>query len=269
LLGETATQQQLQEFRDAYGLNLPLPLQFARYVSRAVRGDLGESLRYRRPALRVVVERLPATLELTAAGVGLALAGGLFGGVLAAVRPGSFTDRAIMVVATASQAIPGFWLGALLIAFFAVDLGVLPTSGRGGAEHLVLPAVTLAAAYVGLAARMTRQSLREVISSDYVRTAFAKGLPTSTVMTRHALRNGLVPVVTVLGLQIGQLIGGAIITEGVFAWPGVGNAAIIAISNRDYPVVQAVILLTAAGIIVTSLAVDLLYRVLDPRVRLE
>lgn len=267
LLGETATQQQVAELRTALGLDLPLPVQYTRFIARALRGDLGDSLRYRRPALEVVLERLPATIELTAAGFVLAVAFGIPLGVIGGVRSRSRADRMILVGATVAQSMPGFWLGALLVVIFSIKLGLLPTSGRGGVSHLVLPAITLATAYIGLAIRMTRQSMKDVVEADYVRTARAKGLKEWRVLSKHALRNALIPVVTVLALQLGRLVGGAVVTEGVFAWPGVGSAAIIAIHNRDYPVVQAVVLVTASAIVVTNLIVDLAYRILDPRIR--
>ena len=267
LLGDQATPQRVVEVRRALGLDRPLPEQYWRFVSRAVQGDFGQSIRAMRPVLPYVVERLPATLELAAGALLISTGLGIPLGVLAAARRHSIWDRLSMSLALAAQSAPNFWVGLILIALFSVKLGVLPVSGRGGLGHLVLPSVTLAIFFVGLVVRLTRSGMLEVLAQDYVRTAGAKGLPERLVIFRHALKNAMIPIVTVLGLQIGTLLGGAVVTETVFAWPGMGQLAVQAIYQRDYPVVQCIVLLLGGGFVLINWAVDVSYSFLDPRIQ--
>jgi ABC-type dipeptide/oligopeptide/nickel transport system permease component len=267
LLGDQATPQRVVEVRRALGLDRPLPEQYWRFVSRAVQGDFGQSIRAMRPVLPYVVERLPATLELAAGALLISTGLGIPLGVLAAARRHSIWDRLSMSLALAAQSAPNFWVGLILIALFSVKLGVLPVSGRGGLGHLVLPSVTLAIFFVGLVVRLTRSGMLEVLAQDYVRTAGAKGLPEHLVIFRHALKNAMIPIVTVLGLQLGTLLGGAVVTETVFAWPGMGQLAVQAIYQRDYPVVQCIVLLLGGGFVLINWAVDVSYSFLDPRIQ--
>ena len=267
LLTPEAGAEQRAAFRRFYGLDQPLPVQYARYVTHVAQGDFGTSFAFERPALAVVLERLPATLELTAAAAVLAVAFGVPAGIVAAVRSGALLDRTVMAVVLLGQSVPTFWLGLLMIRIFAVNLQWLPVSGRGTWPHLAMPAVALALFLAALLARITRSEMLEALSQDYVRTARAKGLAERSVTARHALKNALLPIVTLIGLQIGALLGGAVITETVFAWPGVGTLVFDAILRKDYPVVLAAVQLVAAGFIVINMSLDLLYGYLDPRFR--
>jgi ABC-type dipeptide/oligopeptide/nickel transport system permease component len=267
MLGEQATSEDLSRLRTLMRLDRPLYEQYAVFVGQLLSGDLGTSIRFQRPAAELVRDRLGATAALAGAGLGLACLIGVPIGVLGAWRAHSLTDRAVRVVALFSQAVPGFWLGLVLITVFAVQLRILPASGGGDFAHLILPAITLASFLVGLTIRLTRASLLDVLRQDFIRTARSKGLAEQVIAFRHALRNALIPVVTVLGLQVGTLLGGAVITEAVFAWPGIGNLAVLAIYQRDYPVVQAVVLLSALVFVITNLAVDVLCAWVDPRMR--
>ena len=272
MLGEFATPESLARVRASLGLDEPLYRQYLTYAGNMLRGDFGTSFRAHQPVLPYILERFPATLQLTAVAVALALLTALPLGILAATKRYTRIDRLTMGLALLGQATPSFWLGLMLISIFAVELQVLPASGFGAAgldrlEHLVLPSVTLAAFLVGLLIRLTRAGMLDVLTQDYVRTARAKGLTEPTVLSRHALRNALIPIVTVLGLQVGTLLGGAVITEAVFAWPGIGSLMIDAIAQRDYPVVQAIVLLMAAAFILINWAVDISYFYLDPRMR--
>ena len=266
LLGEQATPERVAEVRRALGLDRPLLEQYGRFVSRATRGDFGRSIRAMRPVLPYVLERVPATLELSAGALLLSVGVGIPLGVLAAVRRGSPWDGLSLNLALLAQSAPNFWVGLALIAVFSVNLGVLPVSGRGTLAHLVLPSVTLAIFFIGLVVRLTRSGMLEVLGQDYVRTAWAKGMPARLVVFRHALKNALIPIVTVLGLQVGTLLGGAVVTETVFAWPGMGQLAVQAIYQRDYPVVQAIVLLLGAAFVFINWAVDVTYGLLDPRI---
>jgi peptide/nickel transport system permease protein len=267
LLPETATPEDRELFRKQHGLDQPIPVQYVRYLGNLLRGDLGRSLVDQQPALDVVLERLPATVELALAAILIAVGVGIPVGVLSAVRRGSVLDRLAMLGALTGQSMATFWVGILLILVFAVQLRWLPVSGRDGLRHLVLPALTLSLYLMPLLARMTRSSMLEVWGQDFVRTARAKGLRESSVVLRHSLRAALIPVVTVLGLQFGGALAGAIVTESVFAWPGVGTFVLDAIYKRDYPVVQAAVLIVATVYLLTNLLVDVLYVVLDPRIR--
>lgn len=266
MLPPEAGEEQREAFRRAYGLDQPLPIQFVRYLGAVLQGDFGRSFQSKRPAMDLVLERLPATIELTVAAVLIALAVGVPAGVISAVKRNSWLDRLVTFAALIGQTAPTFWLGLLLILLFAVSLGVLPVSGRGTWAQLVLPSITLAGWLVALIARLTRSGMLEVISQDYVRTARAKGLRGRVVTLNHALPNALIPVVTVVGLEIGGLLGGAVMTETVFNWPGVGTLLLNAILQRDYPVVLAALILVTALFVVVNLAVDLLCAMLDPRV---
>jgi peptide/nickel transport system permease protein len=267
LLPETATPADREQFRREHGLDRPLAVQYARYLGGLVRGDLGRSLVDQRPALHAVLERLPATIELALAASVIAVAVGIPLGVIAAVRRGSLLDRVATLGALAGQSMATFWVGILLILVFAVQLRWLPVSGRDEWRHLVLPALTLSLYMMPILTRMTRSSMLEVWGQDFVRTARAKGLRELAVILRHSLRAALIPVVTVLGLQVGGALAGAIVTESVFAWPGVGTFVLDAIYKRDYPVVQAAVLVVATLYMLTNLVVDLLYVLLDPRIR--
>ncbi len=252
-----------------FGFDQPLPVQFLRFAAGAMRGDFGQSVRQDEPALGLVLERLPATLELTLAAMAIAVLVAVPAGIVSASRRGGLVDQAAMLVALIGQSVPNFWLGIMLILLFAVNLGWLPPFGRDGIANLVLPAVTLAMYSMARTARLIRSSMLEVLSQDYIRTAHAKGLSARPVLMRHALRNALIPAVTVLGLDLAHLLGGAVITETIFAWPGVGRLIVSAIYARDYPIVQAGAFVVAVGYTVITLFVDVLYAWLDPRVRIE
>lgn len=267
LLPQSATLEDYAAMRARLGLDAPLAAQFGAYLTGALRGDLGTSLVQNRPALELVLERLPATLRLGALALGLAVVLGLPLGVLAAVRRGGRLDRTVRDASLALQALPSFVVGILGILLFGVALRWLPTFGSDGPLHHVLPVATLALLPFALLVRLTRSSLLEVLHEDYVRTARAKGARPTAVVVRHALRNAVAPVITVLGLQLGGIIGGAVVIETVFAWPGVGSLAVGAINGRDYPIVQAVVVLSAAAFVVANLLVDLAYGLLDPRVQ--
>ena len=254
-------------FRAEHGLDLPLWRQFLQFGLGVLNGDFGRSLRFEQPALELVLERLDATGQLALATLGIALVIGIPSGVAAALRRGRAADVAIRGMALFGQAVPSFYLGVVAIIVFAVWLRWLPTGGRSGLPSLVLPAVTLALGMVSLIARVTRASMLEVLHQDYIRTARAKGLAERLVVWRHALRNAAIPVLTVVGLQTGYLLGGVVVTETVFSWPGVGRLAVQAIYARDFPVVQAVVLLFAVIFVTVNLLVDLAYAALDPRIK--
>jgi ABC-type dipeptide/oligopeptide/nickel transport system permease component len=255
--------------RHELGFDRPLHAQFTDYVARAARGDLGVSLRSSLPVAALIRERLPATVELTVAALLIAVVVAIPAGIVSAVKRGSALDRLAMVGAVAGQAVPIFWLALLLIAFFGVYLRWLPVFGRGSLAHLVLPAVSLSTVILGRLARLVRSSMLEVLGQDYVRTARAKGVGEVRVLAGHALKNAAVPIVTLLGLQFAQLLGGAVVTETIFAWPGIGRLVVEAIFNRDFPVVQGVVLVVSLIFVAVNLLVDLAYAALDPRIRTE
>jgi ABC-type dipeptide/oligopeptide/nickel transport system permease component len=257
----------VEEYRRRLGFNDPLAVQYARFMKNAVRGDFGESLRYRRDALGLVLERLPATLLLAGSAMLLTLAVAVPLGVVTAVRRDGPVDHAGTVLTVLGQAVPGFWLGLMLIYLFAVQLRWLPTGGMGGLAHLVMPAIVLAAFYAARVARLTRSAVLEALGEDYVLTARAKGLTERRVVGSHVLRNSAIPIVTLAGLEAGQLLGGAVVTETIFAWPGLGRLTVQALLNRDFPVVMAAVSFTSITYTLMNLAVDLLYGWLDPRVR--
>jgi len=265
-LGAEATEDQVQLMRRQWGLDQPLPVQYVFWIGHAVQGDWGRSTVSRVPAGEEIALRLPATLRLAAVSVLIATLLGVGFGVLAAVQHNTWIDRGSMVVALLGVCTPSFWLGLMLILVFSVRLGWLPSFGQGGVDHLVLPSLTLGAAAAALIARVTRSSLLEVMSADYLRTARAKGLAEHAVIARHALRNALIPVLTLLGLEFGGLLAGAIVTETVFAYPGIGLLLVNSIANRDFPVVQPALLLFALQFVLVNLLVDVLYAVVDPRI---
>lgn len=267
MLGESARPADREALRQSLGLDQPLWVQLGDYVGGLVQLDLGTSLHTRRPVVEVLAERLPATLELAVAGLLVAVTLALPLGMLAAVRKDTAWDQGAMTFSLIGVSVPNFWMGPLLILVFSLWLGWFPVSGRNGLASLVLPAVTLGTALAAVLSRMVRSALLEVLSEDYIRTAWAKGLSGRTVLLRHALRNAWLPVITLLGLQLGALLGGAVITETVFAWPGIGKLTVEAILRRDYPVVQACVLVISLTYVGVNLLTDLVYAWVDPRVR--
>jgi peptide/nickel transport system permease protein len=267
LLSPESTAETRAAFRAEHGLDDPLYLQYGRFLVSALHGDFGTSLRYGDPALDLYLERLPATIELSATALISATLIGIPIGALAAVRRESKLDTLIRGVAVLGQAVPSFYLGLLLIIAFGVGLHLLPTSGREGLDSLVLPSVTLATFLLAQTARFTRSSVLEVLRHEYVRTARAKGLAERVILYRHALKNALIPIVTVIGLQVGTLFGGAVVTETVFAWPGIGRLVVQAVGVRDFPLVQVTVMLTGLIFVLVNLAVDLIYAYVDPRIR--
>jgi ABC-type dipeptide/oligopeptide/nickel transport system permease component len=269
MLGEGARVEDLQHLRHQMGLDAPLATQYKRYLNGIARGDLGQSFRFHEPVLRVVLDRYPATLELAVVALLVCAAIGIPVGLLAAERRRTATDRAIGVVTLLGLSVPNFALGPVLILVFSVTLGWLPVSGRGGPTHLILPAITLGAALAAILTRMVRTTVMEELSSDYVRTARAKGLSPAAALFRHAFRNALIPILTIIGLQFGTLLAGAIVTETIFSWPGIGRLAVQAITARDYPLLQGCILLIAVSYVFVNLLTDFVCALVDPRVRLE
>jgi ABC-type dipeptide/oligopeptide/nickel transport system permease component len=267
MLPPGATAAQIEKFRAEWGFADPLPVQYWRFLTRAVHGDFGISLRHGQSSLPLIVARLPATLQLTVTAMLLAIVLAVPLGVLAATHRGGPIDLAAMSVALVGQSVPNFWLAIMMILLFAVSWGLLPTSGRGGVAHVVMPAAAIAINLMALLTRLVRSTMIEMLSEDYVRTARAKGLRELFVTGRHALPNALIPLVTVVGLQFGYILGGAVVIETIFTWPGVGLFTIQAILNRDYPVVQAAVVVLATAVVLINLAVDLLYVWLDPRIR--
>jgi ABC-type dipeptide/oligopeptide/nickel transport system permease component len=269
MLGEGAAPQDVADLRAKLGLDRPLATQYGAFLRGAVTGDLGLSFRTGQPVTGMIAERMPATAELALASMAIAILVALPLGVVAAVRRGTAVDHASMTFALVGVSIPNFWLGPLLAIVFAVELGWLPVSGRGTAAHLVLPAVSLGLALAAILARMTRASLLDELGALYVRAARARGVSGTRAVAGHALRNSLIPIVTIVALQFGAVLTGAVITETIFAWPGIGRLLIQSIGFRDYPVVQGCILLIAATYVTVNLVTDLAYGWLDPRIRFE
>lgn len=269
IVGTEATEADVRNIRRQLGLNAPLPVQYLRYLDALAKGDLGRSLRNRQPVTALLRARLPNTLTLAGASLAVTLVIGVGIGMLAAIRRGTAFDTASMVFALIGVSMPGFWLGLMLIFLFAVRLGWLPTSGAGGIKHLILPAVTLGVGNAAIIARLTRANLLEVLHQEYVRTARAKGLRPRSVLIGHAMRNAIIPTLTVLGLQWGTLLAGSVVIETVFAWPGVGRLLVDSVAVRDYPVIQACVLLFALVFMLTNLLVDVAYALLDPRIRYD
>jgi peptide/nickel transport system permease protein len=262
-----ATEEDLENYRAQLGLNRPWPVQYVDFVSRAVIGDFGTSIRHQQPAMGMVMDRMPATMQLAGLSFLIAVLIAVPLGILSAVRPNSAIDRVSVIGALGGQAVPTFWLGIMLILVFSVGLRWLPSSGRGGLEHLILPALTLGMYSAAVINRLLRSSLREVLQQDYIRTAQAKGYRESFIVLKHALKNAAIPVVTVMGLQISALMGGAVITETVFSYPGAGLLLVQSLRNRDIPVIQAFVMLIAFIVIIINLGVDVIYSYLDPRIR--
>ena len=267
MLGDAASPESVAELRGRLGLDRPLPAQYAAFLSGAAHGDLGVSLRTNERVTAAIAARLPATIELALAAMLVAVAIAIPAGVVAAVKAGTVVDHAATTLALVGISMPNFWLGPLLAIVFSVGLGWLPVSGRGTLAHLVLPAITLGAPLAAVLARMTRASLIEELRELYVTAARARGLSTARVVLKHALRNSLIPIVTVLGLQVGGVLTGAVITETLFAWPGVGRLLIQSIGFRDYPLVQGCVLLIAVTYVSVNLLTDMAYAYLDPRIR--
>jgi peptide/nickel transport system permease protein len=269
MLGEGASAQDLVELRERLGLNRPLLVQYTTFLSGLVRGDLGLSLSRNQPVTTLILERIPATAELAFAAMAVAIALAIPLGIAAAVWRATAVDQAAMTLALLGISVPNFWLGPLLAILFSVELGWLPVSGRGTWQHLVLPATTLGAALAAILARMTRASLLDELRELYVLAAAARGASRLRVVLRHAFRNSLIPIVTIIGLQFGAVLTGTVITETIFAWPGIGRLLIQSIGFRDYPLVQGCILLIAVTYVVMNLLTDVAYGWLDPRIRLE
>jgi len=267
--GLDASPEDLAAIRHQMGLDQPVPIQYLRFVGNAVVGDFGRSIRSQRPVLEELVARIPNTVTLTVVAMAFAIVIGTGLGILAAARQYSLLDTCAMALAVMGISVPIFWLGLMLMLLFAVELRWLPTAGTGTAWHLVLPGLTLGAASAAIIARQVRSAMLEVLRQDYVRTARAKGLRSGNVILRHALKNALIPAVTVIGLQFGYLLAGAVVTETVFAWPGVGRLLVDAIKYRDFPVVQATILWLAVIFSAVNLGVDVLYGFLDPRIKYQ
>ena len=265
--GDRATQEDIERLHRQLGLDRSLALQYGIFVTRLGRGDLGQSIRTGRPVALEIRDRFGRSLELALAAIAITVVIGVPAGIVAAVRRGTGWDRASLLLSLAGVIAPAFVLGVLLQLLFAVRLGLLPTAGTGTPWHLLLPALTLGAFPIANVARLTRANMLDVLGEDYVRTARAKGLAERAVVWRHALRNALIPTVTVVGLQFGYMLGGAVLVEVVFAWPGLGRYVIQSIATRDYPAVQGVVLVIAAGYVLINVLVDLTYALLDPRVR--
>jgi len=268
-LGFLAPEEEIVRLREELGLDKPIYIQYLIWLWKALHGDLGRSIMSHRPVLLDIIPRYIATLQLTTAGMCVALFVGITTGVVAATRRSTIFDGLSMAIALLGVSMPTFWLGLLLMLIFSVKLGLFPAGGMGGVEHLVLPALTLGAFAAALIARTTRTSMLEVLSQDYIRTAEAKGLAQRVVVYRHALKNALIPIITVVGIQFGILLGGAVFTETVFSWPGIGRLLVEAILTRDYPLIQGTILVIAASYVIVNLITDLLYALADPRIHYE
>jgi peptide/nickel transport system permease protein len=269
VLGMDASEDMVRRARTQLGFDDPLYVQYLRFVAGMASGDLGDSIRFRRPVTGLILDRLPATLELTLVAIGIAMVVAVPAGVYAALKRGRAVDRVVTAAALVGQAVPVFWLGIMLITLFSVKLGWLPTSGRGSVAQLIMPGLTLATYVMALLARLTRSNMLDVLREQYLQTARAKGLREFLVVYKHGLTAAAVPIVTVLGLQVGALLSGAVVTETVFNWPGIGTLALQAIYQRDYPVVQGVVVMSAVVFVCVNFLVDLLYRYLDPRIRLS
>jgi ABC-type dipeptide/oligopeptide/nickel transport system permease component len=266
MLPPEASKADIATFRHEYGFDKPVLVQFGDFAVRAVRGDFGNSIRHGDPAMSEALSRLPATAELAFAALVLACLVAIPAGIIAAAKRESPFDYLMRGVSLVGQAAPVYWLGIMLILIFGVQLGWLPIAGRGGWRHLILPTVTLGAFTMARLMRITRSGMLDVARADYVRTALAKGLTPIVVTLKHALRNAIIPIVTIVGLELGNLLSGAVITETIFSWPGIGRLGVQAIYDRDYPVVEAIVILTAAVFVGLNLLVDVFYAALDPRV---
>ncbi|MBP1777675.1 MAG: Oligopeptide transporter permease protein [candidate division NC10 bacterium] len=267
LLPPDAPIAEMERLRHEMGLDRPIYVQYGVFINQAIRGDFGRSIHFRVSAIRVAWERVPATLELSLAAFLCAIVVAVPAGVFSAIRRGSIADHLVMGVALIGQAAPTFYIGIMLILVCSLWMGLFPTSGRGDWRQLVLPAITLGAFAMASIARITRSAVLEILRADFIRTARAKGVPEFWTLAKHTMRNAAVPIVTIVGLQLGNMLGGAVVTETIFSWPGIGRLAIQSIFNRDYPVVQSCVFLTAAVFVVLNFLVDLTYGVLDPRIR--
>jgi peptide/nickel transport system permease protein len=265
MAGENWTKEEVYDLRQRLGLDRPWYEQYGRYLLRVMQGDFGRSIWQQRPVMDLVVERLPATLQLTLSAQFLSIIIAIPVGVLSAIKRNTIIDQITMAGAVLAQALPIFWLGIMLILVFSVKLRWTPVAGRGDLTSFVLPVITLSTLYVASNARLVRSSLLEVLGQDYIRTARAKGLRELLVLSRHALRNSLIPVVTMMGLQFGHLLSGAVVTETVFAWPGTGRLIIQAVLARDFPLVQGALMVVAAFVVLATMFIDIIYGVLDPR----
>ncbi len=269
VLGEFAPDEAYEEFNARYGLDQPLSVQFLSFLGGILRGDLGVSIRYNEPVWEMFTERLPATIQLGASAYLVAILVGIPAGIYSGVRVGSFGDKLLRLLVIFGQAIPGFYLGLVLIVTMAVGLRLFPTGGRDGFASLVLPTITLSAYLTAVIVRFTRSVILDVLPQDFIRTARAKGLAESVVLWRHAFRNALIPLITIVGIQSKVVFTGAVVTETVFSWPGIGRLAVQAISTRDFPVVQGSVFVMTAMVVLLNLLVDIAYGYIDPRVRLE
>jgi len=267
LLGETALDVNKEILRQALHLDKPIIVQYGYYLWNLLHGDLGISLVTNKPVISTILSRYPATMQLSLVAMIIAVLIAIPLGVLAAVKKYSIIDNGSMFISLLGVSMPTFWLGPLLIALFSIYFDILPVSGRDGITHIILPALTLGTALAGVLTRMTRSSLLEVITNDYVRTARAKGMRESRVIFKHALMNALIPIITVLGLQFGVLLAGSIITESIFAWPGLGREIVTALQKRDYPMVQGCVLFISFTYVLVNLVTDIMYSVIDPRIR--
>ncbi|MEE9420182.1 MAG: nickel ABC transporter permease [Desulfatiglandaceae bacterium] len=269
MLGDRAVSGDKQALRHNLGLDQPIHAQYFKYLARVIQGDLGFSIHSKRPVLREILERFPATAELMLGAMTFALLIAVPLGIISAIKPHGLLDGGAMMVSFIGVAMPNFWLGPLLIILFAIQLDWLPINERGGLAHLILPSLTLGASMAAMLSRMIRASLLEVLDEDYIRTARSRGLPARKIVLKHAMRNALIPVITIIGLQVGVLLSGAIITEAIFDWPGLGTLLLEGIYTRDYPLVQGCILFIAAIYVLVNLATDITYGWADPRVRLS
>jgi len=267
VLGDAATAEAIAQYRHEQGLDLPLYLQYAHFIGKALHGDLGYSYRYRSPVFPLLLERLPATITLGLSALGLAILAGVPAGTLAALRRGRRSDAVIRAFGLVGQAVPGFFLALLLIIFFAVQLRWLPTGGTGGWKHLILPSVSLGVLLMAIILRFTRSSLLDALTQDYMRTARSKGLPELLAVFRHAFPNVLIPLITLIALQTSVIFSGAVVTETIFGWPGVGRLVVEAVQGRDFPLLQAVLMFISGAVVLVNLVVDVSYIFLDPRVR--
>ena len=269
LVSPDASQEEIRRVRNELGLDQPIPVQYVVFIRNSLRGDFGRSTRYRMPALELVLKRLPATVQLALLAFAVSVTLGITIGVISATKPGSWLDFSGKSFAMIGQAMPEFWIGIMAILIFSVKLGWLPTSGRGGLQHLILPSLTLGWFSAASIMRLTRSSMLQVMGSEYIKTAHLKGNPERVVVWRHALRNALIPIVAMGGMQLGRLLGGAVIVETIFGWPGLGQLILEGINTRDFSVVQTGVFITSTVFIMLNLVVDLTYGVIDPRIRYE
>ncbi len=267
ILGESAPEEAVEQLREEMGLNDPFFVQYFTFLGNAARGDFGTSYNTKNPVFDEVFARFPATLKLTIAGMIIAIAIGIPVGIISATKQYSITDNVAMILALLGVSMPNFWLGLMLILLFSVNLGVLPSGGDAGFTSLILPAITLGTGVAAIITRMTRSSMLEVVRQDYIRTARAKGVPEKEVINKHALKNALIPIVTIIGLQFGSLLGGAVLTETVFTWPGIGRLMVESIRRKDTPTVLASVIFLSLTFSIVNLFIDVLYAYLDPRIK--